>query len=65
MLPKEAGPIAGPGAHSLCLALLCYSHPQTVVVRLEAIQARSVGLVDAGHRSGGLGVLLLLVLGEV
>lgn len=44
---------------------LRYPHAQTVVVSLKAVQPRSVGLVHAGDRGGRLGVLLLLVLGEL
>lgn len=44
---------------------LCYPHAQSVVVGLQAVQPRRVGLVDAGDRRGRLGVLLLLVLGEL
>lgn len=44
---------------------LCYPHAEAVVVGLEAVQARGVGLVHAGDRGGRLGVLLLLVLGEL
>lgn len=44
---------------------LCYPHAETVVVGLKPVQSRSVSLVDAGDRGGGLGVLLLLVLGEL
>lgn len=40
-------------------------HAEAVVVGLKAVQSRGVGLVDAGDRGGGLGVLLLLVLREL
>lgn len=36
-----------------------------MVVSLQAVQPRRVGLVDAGDRGGRLGVLLLLVLREL
>lgn len=44
---------------------LCYPHAEAVVISLKPVQPRSVSLVDAGDRGGGLGIFLLLVLGEL
>lgn len=44
---------------------LCYLHAEAVVISLQPVQSRRVGLVDAGDGGGGLGVFLLLVLGEL
>ena len=44
---------------------LCDLHAEAMVVGLKAVQAGGVGLVDGGDGGGRLGVLFLLVLGEL